>query len=141
MSKLDGVSRDALREELDAVETAKAAKRLMVALAYKDGVSVSTLSERYGIPKSTLYYWLDRFASEPVAEAIEDDDRPGRPTKLDDADREAVFAALGESPDDHGFDAARWTPELVREFIEREFGVSYSLGHVRRLIRQSGVDL
>ena len=141
MSKLDGVSGDALREELRAVGTAKAAKRLMVALAYKDGVPVATLSERYGVPESTLYYWLDRFASEPVSEAIEDDDRPGRPKKLDDADREAVFAALADSPDDHGLDAPGWTPELVREFIEREFGVSYSLGHVRRLIRQSGVEL
>lgn len=141
MNKLDGVSGDALREELEAVETAKAAKRLMVALAYKDGLSVATLSERYGIPESTLYYWLDRFAAEPVSDAVEDDDRPGRPKELDDADREAVFAALAESPDDHGFDATAWTPELVQEFIEREYGVSYSLGHVRRLIRQAGVDL
>ncbi|WP_162224626.1 helix-turn-helix domain-containing protein, partial [Halorussus amylolyticus] len=67
MDKLDGVSRDALRDELEAAETAKAAKRLMVALAYKDGVSVAALSERYGIPKSTLYYWLDRLADGPVS--------------------------------------------------------------------------
>ncbi len=52
-----------------------------------------------------------------------------------------MFDALAKSPDDHGFDATRWTPELVRVFIEREYGVSYSLGHVRRLIRDADVSL
>ncbi|USZ69960.1 helix-turn-helix domain-containing protein (plasmid) [Halorussus salilacus] len=140
MDKLDGVSRASLRAELDAVESAKAAKRLMVALAYKDGVPVSTLSERYGIPESTLYYWLDRFAAESVSAAVEDGDRPGRPSELDDADREAVFGALADSPEAYGFDAASWTPELVRDLIEREYGVSYSLGHVRRLIREADAE-
>ncbi|WP_435181966.1 helix-turn-helix domain-containing protein [Halorussus sp. AFM4] len=137
MDKLDGVSLSTLWEQLDAAETPKAAKRLMIAIAYKDGVPVSVLSERYDVPESTLYYWLDRIADDPVAEAVEDDDRPGRPSALDDADREALFAALAESPAAHGFDAESWTPRLAREFIEREFDVSYSLGHVRRLMRQA----
>jgi transposase len=141
MAKLDGVSRATLRAELETAESAKAAKRLMVALAYKDGVPVSTLSERYGIPESTLYYWLDRLATEPVSAAVEDDDRPGRPSELDDDEREAVFAALADSPESYGFDATEWTPELVRDLIEREYDVSYSLGHVRRLVREADVEV
>lgn len=141
MDKLDGVSKSALRDQLEAVESVKAAKRLMVALAYKDGVPVSTLSERYGVPESTLYYWLDRIADKPIPEAVEDDDRPGRPSELDDAERRAVFDALADSPDAYGFEASSWTPELVQELIEREYGVSYSLGHVRRLIRKSEASL
>jgi len=137
MDKLDAVSRSALQEQLGAVESPKATKRLMVGIAYKDGVSVSTLAERYGIPESTLYYWLDRLADEPIADAVEDDERPGRPAELDDAERRALFDALADAPLDHGFEASSWTPELVREFVEREFGVSYSLGHVRRLLRES----
>ena len=137
MDKLDGVSLSSLREQLDAAESPKATMRLMTAIAYKDGVPVSVLSERYDVPESTLYYWLDRIADNPLAEAVEDDDRPGRPSELDDADRETLFEALSDPPEDHGFEAESWTPRLVREFIEREFGVSYSLGHVRRLIRQA----
>ncbi|MFC4451446.1 helix-turn-helix domain-containing protein [Halorussus aquaticus] len=141
MDKLDGVPLSSLQQQLDAVESAKAAKRLMVAIAYKDGVPVSVLSERYGVPESTLYYWLDRIADEPLAEAVEDDDRPGRPSELDADQREALFDALADSPAAYGFDASSWTAQLVREFVEREFGVSYSLGHVRRLIRESDVSL
>ena len=141
MDKLDGVSLSALQEHLDASESAKATKRLMVAIAYKDGVPVSTLSDRYAVPESTLYYWLDRIAEKPLPEAIEDDDRPGRPSELDEAEREAVFDAIADSPESYGFDASSWTPELVQQLIEREYGVSYSLGHVRRLVRDADQGL
>ena len=141
MDKLDGISLTALQDQLDEVESPKAAKRLMVAIAYKDGVPVSTLADRYGIPESTLYYWLDRIDAKPIADAVEDDERPGRPPELDDDERAALLDALADSPAAYGFDASSWTPELTWEYIEREFGVSYSLGHVRRLMRDSDATL
>ncbi|WP_340100313.1 helix-turn-helix domain-containing protein [Salinibaculum salinum] len=131
MSKLDGVSADALRDRLDDVESAKAAKRLMVALAYLDGVSVSELSDRYGVPASTLYYWLDRFEERSLDDAIEDQQRPGRPSKLDADERAAFETALRQSPRDVGYDADAWSPELAQQHLDETFGVSYSLGHIR----------
>lgn len=136
MTKLDDVDADALRETLSEVDSAKAAKRLMVALAYKDGVSVSELARRYGVPRSTLYYWLDRFEELPIGEAIEDEPRPGRPRKLDADDRRALAAHIADDPSDHGYDAEEWTPEVVQRHIERAFDTSYSVGHVRRLLRE-----
>lgn len=139
MGKLDGVDPDDLRQSLSDADSAKAAKRLVVALDYLDDVPVSTLSKRYGIPRSTLYYWLDRFEEEPIEEAVTDEDRPGRPRKLDDDDRSRLRDHLGDDPNAHGIDASEWTPELVQEHIERTFDVSYSLGHVRRLLRELDV--
>lgn len=141
MNKLDGISLSALQQQLDGAESPKATKRLMVAIAYKDGESVSRLSERYGLPESTLYYWLDRIAEKPVSEAVEDDDRPGRPSELDDSERRELFDALENSPTAYGFEKSTWKPELVQEFVERRYDVSYSLGHIRRLIRKSDVSL
>lgn len=140
MDKLTDVSTEVLRDELADVSDPKAAKRLMVALAYDGGISISTQSELYGIPASTLYYWLDRVGTEPLESAIHDDDRPGRPTKLDREERTALRRDLTEEPSESGYDATDWTPELVRKHIEDEYGVSYSLGHVRRLIREWIVD-
>jgi len=136
MDKLADVDVAALREALDEVESAKAAKRLMVALDYKDGTPVSTLATRYDIPRSTLYYWLDRFENQSIEDAVEDEPRPGRPPKLDDEARESLWEALDDEPMDHGFDAEEWTPPLVQSHIEREFAVVYSEGHVRRLLRE-----
>jgi transposase len=133
MVKLAGVSSDALRDALDDVDDAKAAMRLMVALAYKDGVGVDTLSDRYGVPESTLYAWLDRFESAPVREAATDDSRPGRPPKLSAGQRRTVAGWLRSSPREHGIDADEWTPTLLRERVRDQFGTDYSLGHLRRL--------
>ncbi|WP_101298431.1 helix-turn-helix domain-containing protein [Halegenticoccus soli] len=136
MSKLADVDDHDLRDALSAVSEAKPAKRLMIALAYKDGVPVSTLSERYGIPRSTLYYWLDRFEAEPIEKAIEDEKRPGRPRKLSSEEQRAIRADLEGTPDEVGYEADEWTPLLLRDHIERETGVSYSVGHTRRLLRE-----
>jgi transposase len=138
MSKLEHVDADALRDVLATVESAKATKRLVVALSYKDGVAVSRMADRYGIPRSTLYYWLDRFEEHPIPEAIEDETRPGRPPKLDADHRATLERHLAASPAEHGYDASAWSSTLVRRHIEREFGVTYSDGHVRRLRRELG---
>lgn len=136
MDKLGDLSTEALQEALDAVEDPKATKRLMIALAYKDGVSVETLTDRYGLSRSTVYSWLDRFENRTVEEAIYDDDRPGRPPKLEEEERSNLSADVIRSPAELGFEQSTWTPELLAQYIEREYGVAYSLGHVRRILRE-----
>ena len=140
MAKLSTVSVGELHAALERVSTGKATKRLMIALAYKDGVAVDTLSDRYGIPRSTVYYWLDRFEELSIDEAIEDDDRPGRPPALTADEREQLQAELAQSPDAFGFDAESWSTELIRAHIEESYGVAYSYGHVRRLRRAFEID-
>lgn len=140
MGKLDDVPAAALRDALDDASGAKAATRLLLALAYKDGVGVETLSERYGVPESTIYSWLDRFESDSIEAAITDADRPGRPSKLSATQRREVAEWLRSSPREYGFDAAEWTPALLRDRIATEFGVTYSLGHLRRLSAKLAPD-
>lgn len=140
MDKLADISVDSLLESLEETDSAKATKRLMIALAYKDGVPVDTLSARYGLSRSTVYSWLDRFECRSIESAIQDDSRPGRPPKLDDTQQASVRNALNGAPTECGYEQSAWTPELLQRYIEREYGVSYSLGHVRRIIRElSGV--
>lgn len=135
MTKLADISADQLREELAAATDPKAVKRLMIALSYKNGESVDELSDRFGIPASTVYYWLDRFEERPVGEAIADESRPGRPAKLDETQRQDLVSDLNQPPGEFDYESADWTPELVRIHLEDTYDVIYSLGHVRRLLR------
>ncbi len=140
MNSLEDVSPELLRTALSRATDAKAAKRLMVALAVKDGESVSTLSRRYGIPQSTIYYWLSRFEERSFTEALADEPRPGRPRKLEDDERLALASDLDGPPSACGYDGEEWSPTQVRDHIERAYGVDYSVGHVRRLLREGLVD-
>ena len=140
MNKLEDVDPAALRDALTDASGAKAAKRLMIAIAYADGVRVDTLSERYGIPRATVYSWLDRFEQEPVEEAIEDESRPGRPPKLSDSQREQLLADLAQSPTEFGYETTEWSPKLVKNHVEQVYETSYSLGHIRRLLKKSRIE-
>jgi transposase len=135
MTKLEDIDTGALREALAGATDPKAVKRLMIALAYNDGVPVETLSERYGIARSTVYFWLDRFEGGSIAGAIYDDHRSGRPPSLDEREREHLNRVPQRRPEDVGFEQTFWTPELVQEYVQREYDVSYSLGHIRRFLR------
>lgn len=132
MGKLNAVSTRELQAELDRTEDAKAVKRLMVALAYKDGVEVGTISNRYDIPQSTIYYWLTRFEEQPLTDALEDEPRPGRPPKLSDEQRKEVASWIEAGPREAGYDRDSWLAEDLRDHICDTFGVRYSVPHVAR---------
>ena len=73
MNKLAEVDAEELQAAFATVQTAKATKRLMAALAYADGVRVETLSERYDIPRATVYSWLNHFEHQSISKAITDE--------------------------------------------------------------------
>jgi transposase len=129
MSKLEKFDVDQLQAALEEATSAKSAKRLVVALAYKDGVDTSVLSTRYGIPQSTIYYWLDRFEERGIEDALEDEYRPGRPPKLTSEQRAEVESWLANPPED----TEEWTAQHLQQRIAEELGVEYSTAHVHRL--------
>lgn len=136
MSKIEDIDGDELRNYLSDADDPKAVKRLMIALAYYDGVSVSTLSNRYGVPRSTIYHWLNLFEEQSIEEAISDDEQPGRPRKLSDEQVKSLRSALHKQPDELGFDTSEWTPRLIRQFVRDEFDINYSLTHCHRLLNR-----
>lgn len=136
VQKLQNVEEDALRAAFEDASHPKSVKRLVMALAYLDGVSVDTLSERYGIPRSTIYAWLDRFETEPIQEAVRDGSRPGRPAELEPGEFVELSSDIADGPTAQGFSADSWTANLLQSHISDAYGVDYSEGHARRLLRE-----
>lgn len=112
----------------------------MIAFVYADRVRVETLSDRYGIPRASVYSWLDRFEHQPISDPIEDDSRPGRPSELEIPNREKLLDDLRKSPRKLGCDASDWSPELAEHHIEEKYDATYSLEHICRLLRELPVD-
>lgn len=138
MTKLSETSRSALLDAFHGASEAKPVKRLMVAIAYLDGVPVDTLAKRYDIPRSTIYAWLDRFEDESIEEAIRDGSRPGRPAELDPGEFVELASDIADGPTSHGFTENEWTANRLKSHISSAYGVDYSEGHARRLLRQLG---
>src|SRR6056297_2758874 len=140
MGRLDEVTVEELQDALDDVEGKKPTQRLLAAIAYKHDVSQTELAEWHGVQRKTIYNWLTRLEAQPIAQAVRDESRSGRPPKLAPDQQDRVEEALAESPADAGYDASAWTPELVRQYLRETFDVEYSRPSCRRLLNEAEVD-
>jgi transposase len=139
MARLENFSVDELEAALDDAEP-RETKRLLVAIIYKRGPSVPMIAEWLDTREQTIYRWFDRLEEEPISQAVQNRQRSGRPSKLDDADREAFQEAVHSRPDEAGYDQPAWTTKLAQQFLEERFGVGYSRRHVQRLLKDAGLS-
>jgi transposase len=84
--------------------------------------------------------WLKRAAAEG-AEALRSRPIPGAPKQLSVEQRAQLPEVLKRGAEAFGFRGDIRTRSRVKEVIRQEFGVSYSLAHVGRLLKQIGWSL
>ena len=123
------------------VDGKKPIRRLLAAIAYKNGVTQTELAEWYGLQRRTIYSWLTRLdTDEPLEQAVTDVHRSGRNRKLSEKDQEQFEATVHESPEEVGLDAPAWTPALVQQYLDETCGVEYSIPSCRRLLKEAGLS-
>jgi transposase len=87
-----------------------------------------------GLHRTSIYRWLNDFEEggwEALAQTIAEGPEP----KLTDKQREQVKRwVVGRDPRQYGFDYGLWTRRIVRELIEKKFGVCLGLTAVGRLL-------
>lgn len=139
MDHLTELSLEDLQQALEEVDGKKPTMRLLAAIAYKNGVTQTELSEWYDVERRTIYSWLKRLESESLTEAVTDAKRSGRPRKLTDEQREQFGRTLQEPPTVVGYDASAWSPELAQRHLEETYDVDYSIPSCRRLMKEAGL--
>lgn len=140
--KLPEITVDELQSKLaETDEDGKAIKRLVAAIAYKQGNSPADIEETFGFSKDNVYVWLDRFEERGLDEAIHDEPKPGRPPKLSDEEFDELEAILHESPEEAGYDGIQaWSSKFVQHWLKTHFDVEYTQRHVRRLMDEAGLS-
>ena len=139
MVRLEDIPKEDLWHLLDDIEGSVPTQRVLAAIATKQGDSTSRLADRHNVSQQTIRNWLDRFEDRPLEDAPFDDARAGRPRKLSEEEYERLMDELRESPEEVGFDRQAWFPRLVYHHLQSEYGVEYSLRHIRRLMREAGL--
>jgi transposase len=140
MEHLEEVSVEDLQRALAEVDEKKPAKRILAAIAYKNGITQTELAEWYGVERRTIYSWLKRLDGGMIEQAVYDAHRSGRPSKLSGEQQDRLEDVLHQPPREAGYDAPTWTPELVSRYIDEAFGVDYSLPSCRRLMKDAGLS-
>jgi len=134
MDRFDDITMEELQELREQTDGEIPRERVLAAIGRKQGDQIDTLAERHGIVERTIIYWLDRFDEKPIEQAPYDEPRPGRPSKLDDNEREQLFADLHKPPTELRYEQQVWSPKLLLAHVNDEYGVEYSKGHARKLL-------
>ena len=122
--KLDHVSLQTLRNQ--AVK------------AVRNGQTVHSVAQAYGLNIRTVFRWLAAFAS-GGQKALQAKPIPGRPTKLSAEQLSWLVGAIrSHTPQQYQFEFALWTLRLIGELIRRRFDVQLSRSAVGRLMATLG---
>jgi len=101
------------------------------------GKSVSETAKAVGASKSSVWRWRQAYR-EGGWEGLRPRPVPGRPSKLSEAQKQALCKALEAGPLAAGYPTDLWTLRRVAEVIRKRFGVSYNMCHIWTVLTRLG---
>jgi transposase len=115
--------------------------RKMAVERVREGEKPSQVIASYGFARSVIYRWLKAAKGRGKGlRALRSTQGTGRPRKLTSAQEQQVFRWInGKNPRQYQLEGMLWSRAIVRELIQREFGVSLSLTSVGTLLARLGL--
>lgn len=115
-------------------------ERVSVCEAIERGASPDTVAEVMNVARSSVFNWW-RAYREHGKEALRDKPGSGRKASLTSGQLSQLRRIIVESnPRQLGFEPALWTREVIRELIQRMFGIALSLVTVGRILKRLGMS-
>jgi transposase len=90
-----------------------------------------------GAHLSSIKGWIRRVKKEGISGLL-DKKYPGARPKLESAQKDKLVQIVEQGPEIYGLDTGVWTGPLIKEVILKEFGVTYHVSQVRRILHQLG---
>jgi len=105
----------------------------------EQGESPETVIKALGMNRRTIYKWIARYR-EGGTTALKATPLSGRPLKLDGVKLQWIYrTVVMKNPLQLRFPFALWTREMVKELIERRYGIRLSVVSVGRLLKKLGL--
>ena len=101
----------------------------------KEGRTFRDIAKAVGIPKSTVYGWLQRVVIDGF-DRMRDNKSPSRPCRLSDEQKESLENDLLKHLTECRFLRGSWTAKMVVRYIVNEFKILYSINGVLRLTQR-----
>jgi transposase len=119
-----------VRRDFKALER----RRMLAARLLDKGYAEAEVARRVGVHRQSVNRWVQELASGGRA-ALKRAGRAGRKPRLTPDDLRRIEQGLKRGPEALGYGTGLWTAWRVADLIERECGVTFSTGHVWRILR------
>ena len=111
--------------------------RSRAVLAVEGGQPLCQVAKAYGVNRTTLFRWVQRFATEG-RRGLERRPGSGRPRLLATFDMDALNDIVLEPASHFGFETDLWTVGRLRQVIREHYGTTVSHDTVWRRLRDAG---
>jgi transposase len=106
----------------------------------QQGWKQNAIARALGVTPGAVSQWIKR-AREEGPESLRRRVASGPRPRLSAEQRRQLPQLLAQGAEAYGFRGAVWTRARVAEVIQREFGVTYDVSHVGRILRDCGWSL
>ena len=115
-------------------------ERIRAVQLMESGKSPELIAEMLEVSRASLFAWQKMYREGGLA-ALSTKFASGRPTILSDDQMLKLYSWIaGNNPRQLSFGVALWTRKIIRELIQRRFGVDLSLVTVGRILKKLGMS-
>jgi transposase len=100
-------------------------------------LSFAAIGRQLGVGRAAVSHWAQKL-EEGGWRSLKQRKASGRPSRLSEAQKRKLLQKLKLGALKAGFSTDRWTMERVQQLIRREFGISYHVKYIGRLLRRLG---
>jgi transposase len=129
-----------LQDEIRRSEESRYDHRLHGLLLVAQGMSCHQVSDLLGDAPRTVAYWVRRFESNGLT-GLTDEEKSGRPRRLNEKQIQNIDTALRMQPTDFGLAGSLWDGKTLSAYVKRKWDVSLGARQCQRLFRQLGFRL
>ncbi len=129
-----------LRAASAKARDARAARRMLAIALVLEGKDRKTAAETCGMDRQTLRDWAHRYNAAGLA-GLKNRKAPGRPSRLNAAQKAERAAVVEKGPDAEKDGVARWRCADLKRRIEEMFGVKLHERTVGKQLKCKGLDL
>ena len=137
--KLTSAEREELKKLVRYGEDRKVSLRARALLALDEGGKPTRVAESFGVSRSTVYEWLQRYRQangEALRLRLRDQPRPGRPQIKITKVKTLLPSLLKSDPRTLGYLSSEWTNSLLQEHFEKRHQLEVSRETIRRALIQ-----
>lgn len=106
---------------------------------HEKGKRQTEISELLDIPQTTISFWIKRYKKTSL---LNDLPRSGKPSKLTKKQFEQINHVLHDFPPSrYGGESIGWTTKMLMQFIKDNFGVTFGMRYVEKIMHRCGISL
>ena len=134
------VTREALLKMAEKIPGAWIGFRIAAIILILEGWKSTQVAALFDVSRWSVVKWIQK-ANEHGIQGLNEGQRPGRPSQMDEDIEKDLEKALSQDPRKFGLKRNRWDGMVVVEYVERVHGVKIKVRQAQRWIRRLGFSL